>query len=77
MNAQTVAYQTKNNVQLVEFQVESSSIHELLLSIGIPPNIYGYEYTIYAVQLMLLDERYRHCITKRLYVDIAKHFGKQ
>lgn len=74
MNAQTVAYQSQNNVQSVEFQVESSAIHELLLSIGIPPNIYGYAYTVYAVQLLLLDKKYHHCITKRLYVDIAEKF---
>lgn len=74
MNAQ-IAYQEQNNVQVVEFQVETNVIHELLLSIGIPPNIYGYAYTVYAVQLLLLDEEYRHCITKRLYVDIAERFG--
>lgn len=74
MNAQ-IAYQEQNNVQVVEFQVEANAIHELLLSIGIPPNIYGYAYTVYAVQLLLLDEEYRHCITKRLYVDIAERYG--
>lgn len=75
MNAQII-YQEHDNVQLVEFKVETTAIHELLLSIGIPPNIYGYEYTVYALQLLLLDEGfYRHGITKRLYVDIAKQYG--
>lgn len=74
MNAQII-YQEHDNVQLLEFKVETHAIHELLLSIGIPPNIYGYEYTVYALQLLLLDEGYyRYGITKRLYVDIAKHY---
>lgn len=75
MNAQII-YQEHDNVQLVNFKVETTAIHELLLSIGIPPNIYGYEYTVYALQLLLLDEGfYRHGITKRLYVDIANQYG--
>lgn len=75
MNAQII-YQEHDNVQLVNFKVETTAIHELLLSIGIPPNIYGYEYTVYALQLLLLDEGYyRQVITKRLYVDIAKQYG--
>lgn len=74
MNAQII-YQENDNVQLVDFKVETTAIHELLLSIGIPPNIYGYEYTVYAIQLLLIDEEYHHCITKRLYVDIAKRFS--
>lgn len=74
MNAQII-YQEHDNVQLLEFKVETHAIHELLLSIGIPPNIYGYEYTVYALQLLLLDEGYyRQIITKRLYVDIAKQY---
>lgn len=57
------------------FFMSTNPIHEILLSIGIPPNIYGYSYTSYAVELLLQDSEYEHAITKRLYVDIAKRFN--
>lgn len=52
----------------------SESIQEILLSIGIPPNIYGYAYITYAVELLLKDSEYQHYVTKGLYVDIARKY---
>ena len=52
----------------------SESIQEILLSIGIPPNIYGYAYITYAVELLLKDSEYLHYVTKGLYVDIARKY---
>ncbi len=52
----------------------SEIIQEILLSIGIPPNIYGYAYITYAVELLLRDSEYQHYVTKGLYVDIASKY---
>lgn len=52
----------------------SEPIQDMLLSIGIPPNIYGYAYITYAVELLLKDSEYQHYVTKGLYVDIAKKY---
>lgn len=49
-------------------------IQDMLLSIGIPPNIYGYAYITYAVELLLKDSEYQHYVTKGLYVDIAQKY---
>ncbi len=75
MTAQTLAYQTFEAVPTMEFRLMANPIHELLLSIGVPPNIYGYAYTAYAIELLLMDEEYQHYITKGLYVDIASKFN--
>lgn len=74
MNAQTVSYQNKGIANTVEFRVMSNPIQEMILSIGIPPNIYGYAYIAYALELLLIDEEYQHHVTKGLYVDIAKKY---
>ena len=57
-----------------ENQSLSKTIQETLLSIGIPPNIYGYAYITYAVELLLKDSEYQHYVTKGLYVDIAQKY---
>ena len=74
MNAQTVSFQDNGKTKKVEFRVLSNPIQEMLLSIGIPPNLSGYAYITYAVELLMLDAEYRHYITKGLYVDIAKKY---
>lgn len=53
-------------------KVLDSPIHDLLLSIGIPPNIYGYSYITYAEELLLTEEH--PPVPKGLYLDIAKHY---
>ena len=52
----------------------SEPIQDTLLSIGIPPNIYGYAYITYAVELLLKESEYQHYVTKGLYVDIAQKY---
>lgn len=56
---------------LVKLKVETGKIHETLLSIGIPPNLLGYSYILYAIELIIFNPEYMHAITKELYVDIA------
>ena len=53
---------------------QSSQIHNTLLRIGVPPNLLGYSYITYAVELLLIDPTKMHAITKELYVDIAIRF---
>lgn len=70
MNAQPII----DSRNAVEFRVVGSPIREMLLSLGVPPNIYGYAYISYAVELLLQNEEYQHYITKGLYVDIAQKY---
>lgn len=56
------------------FKIESTPIHNVLLSIGVPPNLLGYSYILYALQLILLQPEYMRAITKELYADIAKEY---
>ena len=53
---------------------DSKQLHKLLLSIGVPPNIYGYGYIIRSIELILRNPEYMHYITKGLYIDVAKDF---
>lgn len=55
-------------------RVDSTQIHNVLLKIGVPPNLLGYSYIIYAMELLLLDPSKMHAITKELYVDIAVRY---
>jgi len=60
--------------ELVNPSINSVYIHNVLLKIGVPPNLLGYSYITYAVELLLLDPSKMHAITKELYVDIAIRF---
>lgn len=46
--------------------------NELLIKIGTPPNLRGYDTIICALKLILSDHTYLHDIVGRLYRDIAK-----
>ena len=54
--------------------VKAHDICEVLLAIGIPPNLLGYTYITYATELILDNPKYMHAITKKLYVEIAKKY---
>ena len=54
--------------------LETNHMHELLLSIGIPPNINGYSYIQFSLELILQKPEYLRSVTKGLYIDVAKHF---
>lgn len=53
----------------------TSHIRILLLEIGIPANLLGFTYIIYAIQLALDNVEYNYRMTKELYIEIAQHFG--
>ena len=43
-------------------------------SFGVSRSYTGYNYVVYSLQLILEDEERIDCITKTLYLDVAKHF---
>lgn len=62
-------------VSLQVNKVTTKQIHETLLKIGIPPNLYGYSYILYSIELILENPEYMYRITKGLYIDVAIHFN--
>lgn len=56
-------------------ETDSSLLHNLVLSIGVLPNIYGYAYIIRAMELILTNPNYLHSVTNGLYIDIAREFN--
>lgn len=51
------------------------TIIDLLLEMGVPTNLLGYRYLVYAIELVYDDVTYLDQITNRLYVDVAKRFN--
>lgn len=54
--------------------IEAEQIRNIYLDIGIPPHLLGYQYLVYAMQLIACDASYMQHLTTRLYVDIADYF---
>lgn len=52
-----------------------TDIRTLLLEIGIPANLLGFTYIVYAVNLALTDSEYALCMSKQLYIEVAKHYS--
>ncbi len=55
-------------------RIHTARTHEILLRIGVPPHLYGYEYIIHSVELILHNPDLLHHITKGLYIDVASYF---
>lgn len=49
-------------------------IETLVHRLGICSVYHGYHYLIYGIELVMEDENYLLCMTKRLYPDIGKRF---
>ena len=71
---EALAYQENSTNDTVPIEIETSTLHEILLNIGVPPHLYGYSYLIYALELILKDPTYLHSVTKGLYIDVALKF---
>ena len=56
------------------YRVKTKDIQKLLLDIGFPHHVYGYNYISYALELIMLDPEMLHHVTKELYPDVASHF---
>ena len=65
---------TNGKSNIIFFRIESSPIHEALLNMGMMPNLNGFIYVSYALELIREDPDSLHHITKGLYIDIAKNF---
>lgn len=50
-------------------------IEKYLLNKGFMPSLKGFEYIVFAIQLIRNDKKYKREITIRLYPDIAKEFN--
>lgn len=73
MNA--LAYEPNLVTNNFAFRMESRNVQELLLSIGFPQHVYGYDYILYSLELISQNPGILHHITKELYPEVAKHFG--
>lgn len=51
------------------------NIQELLLEIGIPANVLGFTYIVYAVHLVLVNNDRNYRMIKQLYIETAQHFN--
>lgn len=71
-----ISYTQDNFLPLLatEESYDVNQLHRLILSIGVPPNVYGYSYIIRSIELILMNPDYMHYITKGLYIDVAKEF---
>ena len=70
-----LAYQTPEMNKTFILRSNRGNIQELLLNIGFPQHVYGYNYIIYSLELISVNPEILHHITKELYPEIAKHFG--
>ena len=48
------------------------TIKSILHQFGIGKSYKGYDYIVYAIHMILRDESLLQCVTKTLYIDIAK-----
>lgn len=57
------------------FKTSPKNIQELLLTVGFPQHVYGYNYIMYSLELIMENPEILHHITKELYPEVAKHFA--
>ena len=69
MNA--LAYQTTEMNNPIIFRSNHGNIRDLLLNVGFPQHVYGYNYIIYGLELIMDNPEILHHITKELYPEIA------
>lgn len=58
----------------LETLVDKKAVRKLLLNLGFPQHLYGYNYILYALELVFENPETLHHITKEIYPDVAKHF---
>lgn len=73
MNALTMQ-KTNGKSNIIFFRIESNPIHETLLNMNMMPNLNGFIYIAYSLELVQNDPGLLEHITKGLYIDIAKNF---
>ena len=50
-------------------------VSSIMKGLGIPANLLGYRYLQYAIDLVMSDASYINCMVKKLYPEVAEHFG--
>ena len=60
--------------ETTEREISEREIQVLLLRMGIPTNLLGFLYLVYAVRLSLTNFRYITHLSKHLYVDVAEKY---
>lgn len=53
----------------------TSDVRLLLLEIGIPANLLGFSYIVYAFNLVMDNDDCNYRMTKQLYIEVAQHFS--
>lgn len=71
----TISYNPAQNTTPAFFNIHTKDVQELLLKIGFPQHVYGYQYSLYALELIDHDPEILHHITKELYPEVAKKFS--
>lgn len=72
--AVTCQQKNKRNYQKPVIVTQTNLLNEVLLNIGVPPNIHGYQFIVKSLELIMENEEYMHSVTKGLYIDVAAHF---
>lgn len=54
---------------------KADKIMNALIELGVPADLRGFMYIVYAEQLIMQNQAYMVGITKALYIDIAKTFA--
>lgn len=52
-----------------------SRVTQIIHELGIPASIVGYRYVRYAIMLVVREPSLLNFVTKKLYPEVAKHFG--
>ncbi len=65
---------TNGKSNIIFFRIESNPIHDSLLDMGMMPNLNGFIYIAYSLELIRENPELLQHITKGLYIDIAKSF---
>lgn len=73
MSTQTMQ-KTNGKSNIIFFRLEANEIHQILLDIGMRPNLNGFIYIAYSLELIRENPELLEHITKGLYIDLAKHF---
>ena len=70
-----IAYPTNEMSNTIFYKTSPKNVQELLLTVGFPQHVYGYNYIMYSLELIMENPEILHHITKELYPEVAKRFG--
>lgn len=71
----TISYpNVSDQLNFITITSRTTQLHDLLLTLGMPPNIIGYSHILYSMELILEQPEYLNSVTKGLYIDVAKKF---